>query len=71
MPKFIYETIPATENEKPEYFEIEQPEGAAPLTRHPVSGQPVRRVVIAGAGELKVQPADEGGCGCGPSGCCG
>jgi arsenite-transporting ATPase len=75
MPTYVYETIPQNEGEKSEYFEIKQSMNDAPLTAHPENGKPVRRVVLGGYGVLKTgaaAPASEsGGCGCGPSGCCG
>jgi arsenite/tail-anchored protein-transporting ATPase len=75
MPTYVYETIPQNEAEKPEYFEVKQAMQDAPLTRHPESGKPVRRVILGGYGVLKSgapgrAPEQGGGCGCGPSGCC-
>lgn len=73
MTTYVYETIPQTEGEKPEYFEIKQSMRAAPLTKHPQTGQPVRRVVLGGYGVLKSGSAEPSGgtsC-CGGTGCCG
>lgn len=74
MKTYVYETIPQKEGEQPEYFEIEQGMQDAPLTKHPESGRPIRRVVLGGYGVLSSAPkeseADEGGC-CGGTGCCG
>lgn len=77
MTTYVYETVPATAAQKPEYFEIRQDENDAPLTMHPQTGQPIRRVVIAGHGALGTrasdavpEPKSKGGCGCGPKGCC-
>ncbi|MCA1964727.1 MAG: zinc ribbon domain-containing protein [Prosthecobacter sp.] len=50
MPTYVYETIPQHEGEKPQRFEIRQSMMDAALTRHPDSGQPVRRVPIGGTG---------------------
>jgi len=46
---------------------------AKPLTKHPETGEPIRRVVLGGFGMLSSKPASNSGsaCGCGPGGCCG
>jgi predicted nucleic acid-binding Zn ribbon protein len=59
MPTYVYETIPK-DGEKPVQFEVEQRMSAAPLTTHPDSGVPVRRVVTGGAGIL-VEGRSSGG----------
>jgi arsenite/tail-anchored protein-transporting ATPase len=75
MPTYVYETIPQSDSEKPEYFEMKQGMQDPPLTNHPENGRPVRRVILGGYGVLKsgsAAPAtggNAGGC-CGPSGCC-
>ena len=75
MTTYVYETVPQSADEKPEYFEVKQAMTDAALTQHPQSGKPVRRVVLGGYGVLKTgastakQPS-AGSCGCGPSGCC-
>jgi predicted nucleic acid-binding Zn ribbon protein len=50
MPTYVYETIPQFEGDSPKRFEIRQSMKDAPLTQHPDSGQPVRRVPIGGTG---------------------
>lgn len=74
MTTYVYETIPTTPGMKPVYFEIQQGEHDTPLTRHPDSGAPIRRVVLGGFGVLKsgvkAKPAADGGCGCAPGECC-
>lgn len=74
MTTYVYETIPQTPGEKPVYFEVKQSMQDAPLATHPENGQPVRRVILGGYGVLKSggapAPKPEGGCGCGPAGCC-
>lgn len=50
MPTYVYETIPQFEGDQPKRFEIRQSMKDAPLTQHPDSGQPVRRVPIGGTG---------------------
>ncbi|HLP76349.1 MAG TPA: zinc ribbon domain-containing protein [Candidatus Paceibacterota bacterium] len=69
MTTYVYETIPAKAGEKPRYFEIKQNMNAKPLTKHPESGEPIRRVVLGGFGVLSGKSADRGCCS-GP-GCCG
>ena len=71
MTTYVYETIPNKPGEKPRYFEIKQSIRDETLTRHPETGERIRRVVLGGCGVLKKE--DAGGsssCGCGPSGCC-
>lgn len=70
MPKFVYETVPSADGEKPDFFEIEQAEGAEALTTHPETGVAIKRVVVAGAGELSTKAEGDDDCCCGPSGCC-
>lgn len=77
MNTYVYETIPSKPDQAPQYFELRQGEDDAPLTKHPVTGEPIRRVVIAGHGALGSKSEDatkgaksKGGCGCGPKGCC-
>lgn len=75
MATYIYETIPQTEGEESKRFEIKQSMRDAALTRHPETGEPVRRVITGGAGLMGVgQPSSAGvgsgggscgtGCGC-------
>ena len=75
MPIYVYETIPAKTGEKPTIYEIRQSMTDAPLTRHPETGEPIRRVILGGFGILsssggKGTGGDESG-GCGPGCCCG
>jgi len=48
MPVYIYETIPRSENEKPERFEVSQSIKADPIHVHPETGKPVRRIITGG-----------------------
>jgi len=48
MPTYVYETLPETPGGVVERFELKQGMTEAPYTVHPVSGQPVRRVISAG-----------------------
>lgn len=74
MTTYVYETIPQTADEKPQYFEVKQSMEDAPLTKHPESGKPVRRVILGGYGVLKAGGPEnkQGGdsCCCGGTGCC-
>jgi predicted nucleic acid-binding Zn ribbon protein len=74
MTTHVYETIPQQAGEKPRYFEIKQNLKDAPLTKHPETGEPIRRVVMGGFGVLQSGGAEklsDGGSCCGPRGCCG
>jgi predicted nucleic acid-binding Zn ribbon protein len=74
MTTYVYATIPQTPGEDPSYFELKQSMQDPPLTRHPETGEAVRRVIlggfgILGSGKSTKQPAPRagcgGGCGCG------
>lgn len=72
MTTYVYETIPQKPGEKPRHFEIKQKMSDMPLTRHPDSGAPVRRVILGGYGVLsapqkksRTREHTGGGCGCG------
>lgn len=74
MTTYVYETIPQKAGERPRFFEIKQSMNAAPLTKHPDTGEPIRRMVMGGFGVLKSGGAEKpsgGSSCCGPSGCCG
>ncbi|SKA76858.1 Predicted nucleic acid-binding protein, contains Zn-ribbon domain [Prosthecobacter debontii] len=74
MPTYVYETIPQFEGDQPKRFEMRQSMKDAPLTQHPDSGQPVRRVPIGGTGLMGGSsggssfPSSGGGGSCG-TGC--
>ena len=76
MTTYVYETIPQKAGEKPRYFEIRQNMKDTPLTKHPETAEPIRRVVLGGYGVLKSggsaekPKSSEGNCGCGSAGCC-
>jgi len=72
MATYLYETIRSDANETVEQFEIRQSMNDAPLTEHPETGQPIKRVIIGGYGLMGVKqqganPAPQGGGGCGAS----
>ena len=73
MTTYVYETIPAKAGGKPRYFEIKQSMKDKPLSKHPETGEPIRRVVLGGFGTLssKGSSNSDPGCGCAPGGCCG
>ena len=48
MPNYQYETLPTDENPGILSFEIKQSMKDAPLTHHPETSQPVRRVISGG-----------------------
>jgi predicted nucleic acid-binding Zn ribbon protein len=70
MTTYVYETISQKSGEKPRYFEIKQNMSAAPLTRHPDTGEPIRRVVLGGFGVLSSSRSDGNKSSPGDS-CCG
>jgi len=49
MPTYVYESIPPAGG-VPERFEVTQRMDDAPLAAHPVTGEPVRRIVTGGLG---------------------
>jgi predicted nucleic acid-binding Zn ribbon protein len=71
MTTYVYETITAKAGEKPRYFEIKQNMNAAPLKKHPETGEPIRRVVLGGFGVLSSGKSggesSSGSSGCGPA----
>lgn len=50
MPTYVYETIPSASDEQPERFEFKQSMNDQPLTAHPDTAKPVRRVISGGYG---------------------
>ncbi len=73
MPTYLYETIPSSCCEEPKHFEFQQSMNDAPLTHHPETGEPIKRIMLGGYGVIKPGSRERnfrGQCGCGPSGCC-
>ena len=73
MPIYVYETV---DSRKPKRFEIQQSMKDAPLTVHPETGEPVKRVISGGYGMIQKagaaassKPAGGGGHSCGMGGC--
>lgn len=50
MATYLYETIPKRPGEEPRRFEVVQSMRDSPLTRHPDTGEPVRRLISGGFG---------------------
>lgn len=65
MTTYVYETVPQRRNEKPRRFEVRQSMRDAALTRHPETGEPVRRVIAGGYGVIAQKAAPP------PAHCCG
>ena len=57
MPTYEYETIPQTDSERPMQFEIWQRMAEEPLTAHPETGQPVRRIISGGLSSISKKSA--------------
>lgn len=72
MTTYIYETIPADSKQKTRLYEIQQSMKDAPLTRHPETGEAIRRVIVGGYGLMKQNSGESKSAdSCGPScGCC-
>jgi predicted nucleic acid-binding Zn ribbon protein len=72
MPTYVYETIPQTESDAALRFEVRQSMNDKPLTQHPETGAPVRRLISGGTGVMggstAAPSAPRGGGGCG-TGC--
>jgi hypothetical protein len=75
---YLYETIPASEGGEVRRYEIRQSIHDPALTRHPETGEPVRRVIVGGLGLITgksesarppVRKPAYRGCGCGRGGC--
>ena len=71
MTTYIYETIPADDSREPRVFEFQQRMTDKPLTQHPETGEPVRRVISGGLGIMQKGKASSpspsscgSGCGC-------
>ena len=68
MTTYVYETIPQKKGEAPRRFEVQQSMNDEPLTKHPETGQPVRRVIAGGYGfiaQKSAPPAQPCGAQCG------
>jgi predicted nucleic acid-binding Zn ribbon protein len=75
MTTYVYETIPQKAGDNPRYLEIKQSMQEAALTKHPETGEAIRRVILGGYGVLSsgaksAAEPESGGCCGGGSGCC-
>ncbi len=68
MPTYVYETI-SEDPAQVRQYEFEQRMSAAPLLRHPETGEPIRRVISGGLGFTGVECRS--GTATPPSGGCG
>jgi predicted nucleic acid-binding Zn ribbon protein len=56
MATYVYETIPRQPGEPVRRFEVVQSMKDKPLSRHPETGEPLRRVISGGYGVMSKQP---------------
>lgn len=52
MATYTYETIPQKKGEAPRQLELVQSMQDAPLTHHPETGEPIRRIITGGSGNI-------------------
>ncbi len=52
MATYIYETIPQKKGDKVKRYEIQQKMSEDALTKHPETGEPIKRVITGGAGNI-------------------
>ncbi len=57
MTTYVYEIIPRKSGTAPQRFEVQQSMHDAPLTKHPETGEPVRRVIAGGFGFIAQKAA--------------
>jgi predicted nucleic acid-binding Zn ribbon protein len=74
MPTYVYETIPTKKGARPKRYEIKQSIKDSAFTKHPETGEPIKRVVAGGIGVLTSYSgapahAHTPSCGCGAGGC--
>lgn len=76
MAVYVYETIPSREGEAVRTYEIRQSMKDAALTRHPETGEAIRRVITGGLGVMTSakggsapRPTSGGACCGGGRGC--
>jgi predicted nucleic acid-binding Zn ribbon protein len=76
MAVYVYETIPTSEGQAVRTYEIRQSMRDAALTKHPETGEPIKRVITGGLGVMTSskggavpRPATGGACCGGGCGC--
>ena len=52
MATYTYETIPTNPKQKPRRLELEQKMSEPALTKDPTTGEPIRRVITGGSGNI-------------------
>ena len=57
MTTYVYETIAQKPGGAPKRFEVRQSMHDAPLSQHPETGEPVRRVIAGGLGVITQRAA--------------
>jgi predicted nucleic acid-binding Zn ribbon protein len=75
MPIYEYETIPQSEKDPVRRLEIRQSMSEKPLSKHPETGQPIKRVYagfsVGASNTYSYAPQPNSGCACNPGGTCG
>ena len=78
MPTYVYETIPAKKGTSPKRYELKQSIKDAAFTKHPETGEPIKRIISGGIGVLTSSSGSHAhphahtpSCGCGAGGCHG
>jgi predicted nucleic acid-binding Zn ribbon protein len=73
MAIYLYETVPTKRGAKPKQYEIRQSMKDEPLTHHPETGEPIKRVITGGYGVINPgspsQPASSAAHGCARGSC--
>ena len=74
MPTYVYETIPRKKGATPKRYEIKQSIKDAAFTKHPETGEPIKRIIAGGIGVLTSPSGGQShshtpSCGCGAGGC--
>ena len=74
MATYVYETVPPQPGETPRRFEVVQSMKDTPLTRHPDTGESVRRIITGGYGLMGVgaraAPGESAPASCSPGCAC-
>jgi predicted nucleic acid-binding Zn ribbon protein len=74
MPTYVYETIPTRKGATPKRYEFKQSIKDSAFTKHPETGEAIKRVVAGGIGVLTSSSGRHAhthtpSCGCGAGGC--
>ena len=69
---YLYETIPVSEGAEVKHYEIQQSMNDLPLTQHPETGEPIRRIILGGWGLMTGKSSKQAAQSCCTpgSGCC-